>query len=99
MAANGLHLDIPGAQGDVAAMQTSQKAIETVADSLKATAAQLFGGTLRGTAANAGDEFSQLVDSTVRSSNEVVQACARVVGQASDDTIGYDQGGFAGVYR
>ena len=95
---NGLQLNIPGAQADVAAMQASQRAIESAADQLKTTAAQLFGGTLLGTGADAGADFPAQVDAAVRSSNEVVNACARVVGQASDDTIAYDRGGFAGVF-
>lgn len=97
--ADGLHLNIPGAQADVASMQTSQRAIEAAADQLKSTAAQLFGGTLVGTGADAGADFSHQVDAAVRSSNDVIQACARVVNQASDDTIAYDQGGFVGVYH
>ena len=95
---NGLQLNIPGAQADVASMQASQHAIEGAADQLKSTAAQLFGGTLIGTGADAGADFSAQVDSAVRSSNDVVQACARVVNQASDDTISYDRGGFAGIF-
>ncbi len=96
---NGLDLNIPGAHADVSAMQGAQKAIEATADSLKATAAQLFGGTLLGTGADAGADFSAQVDAAVRSSNDVVNACAAAVGQASDDTISYDRGGFAGVFH
>lgn len=96
---NGLQLNIPGAQADVAAMQATQRAIEGTADQLKSTAAQLFGGTLIGTGADAGADFSHQVDASVRSSNDVIQACARVVNQASDDTIAYDRGGFAGVFH
>ena len=96
---DGLHLNIPGAAADVAAMQAAQHGINAAKEQLKATAAKLFGGTLIGTGADAGTDFSVQVDAAVASSNEVVQACARTVGQASEDTIGYDRGGFAAVYH
>lgn len=95
---DGLQLNIPGAIADVDAMKGAQRAIEHTTDELKKTAGQLFGGTLVGTGADAGADFSAQIDSAVRSSNDVVNACASVVGQASDDTIGYDRGQFAGVY-
>lgn len=98
MSTGKLDLNIPAMQADVAAMQASQHAIEAVADQLKGVAAQLFGGTLVGTGADAGSDFSHQVDSAVRSSNEVVQRCAQVVHQAGEDTIGFDRGGFAGLY-
>ncbi|BBX82249.1 hypothetical protein [Mycolicibacterium aubagnense] len=96
---DGLSLNIPGAAADVAAMQRAQAGIDAVKEQLKSNSAKLFGGTLVGTGADAGTDFSAQVDAAVASSNAVVQACARTVGQASDDTIGYDRGGFAGVYN
>ncbi|MFA5709943.1 hypothetical protein [Mycolicibacterium sp.] len=94
----GLQLNIAGASSDVAGMTAAQQGIEATAEMLKSNSAKLFGGTLMGTGADAGSDFSMQVDAAVRSSNEVVQGCARTVGQAQDDTIGFDRGGFASTY-
>lgn len=98
MSADGLQLNIGGAQADIAAMQAAQAAINASKEQLKSTSAQLFSGVLLGTGADAGTDFSIQVDAAVASSNEVVNACARAVNGASDDTIGYDRGGFASVF-
>jgi hypothetical protein len=98
MASNGLQLNIPGAQADVAAMNVARAGIEDTASQLKSTSTQLFNGTLLGVAADAGSDFSMQIDSAVNSCNDVINACSRVVNQASDDTIGFDRGGFAGVF-
>lgn len=93
-----LDLDPAGAEADVAAMQAAQRHIEDLADQMKTVHAQLFGGTLVGSGADAGSDYAHRLDSAVRSSSEVVQLCAQVVGRASSDTEAFDKAEFAGNY-
>jgi len=101
MAVNKLILNIPGAEANIAAMKSAQTSIESTAQQMKATVAQLLGdgAAIRGSAANAGTDFFMEIDNAVRSSGETVNGFIRVVAQAKDDTISYDQGGFSSVFR
>ena len=99
MALDKLHLDLAGAAGDLAGINTHHLALTSAIDQGRTTANNLFsGGALSGAGADAGGDFNVQHASAGESLNEVIMQCNNVVRQASSDTDGYDRGGFTGVF-
>lgn len=98
MSGDGLDLNIGGAQADLAAINTQLAIMDSAANDLKTSSMHLFNGALLGRGADAGSDFSHRLDSALGSAHEVVNQINAAVGHASEETIGFDQGGFAGNY-
>jgi hypothetical protein len=98
MSGDGLSLNIPGAAADVASVNTQHGILKQAAGSLLGESNKLFNGALLGSGADAGTEFSQKLNSALAGSREVIQAVNGHVGNTSEETIGFDRGGFASNY-
>lgn len=94
-----LDLNIAGAAGDVAAINTQHNILESAAHDLLNESNRLFNGGLQGAGADAGTDFAHRLNSALQGSRDVIHAVNSHVGNASEETIGFDQGGFAGNYH
>lgn len=94
MATPDLSLNIPGAAGNVAGLNTSHGRIMENAENVKATFNKLAGpdGATSGTSANTVTDFSVQINSATNATGDTVQGATKATNGASQNTIGFDQG-------
>lgn len=99
MALEKLQLNVPGAADDVGVLTNTRSQIDATAQQLKTESSKLFNGCLLGTGADAGSEFSLMVDSAVNSSNDVLWRLITVTKDAIETTHAFDQNSFPQVFQ
>jgi hypothetical protein len=95
---DSLDLNVGGAEGDLAAINTQLGIMDTAANDLKTASTHLFNGALLGNGADAGTDFTNRLDSALGAAHAVVQQVNNAVGHTSAETVAFDKGGFAGNY-
>ncbi|SHX00715.1 Uncharacterised protein [Mycobacteroides abscessus subsp. abscessus] len=84
-----LHLDIPGAQGDVHKLDTDLKILDE-APGRQLQAYQQLAGSVKGVGMDTATDFSREQNSAITSVHSVVEHCRTSTQGAINETIGYD---------
>jgi len=86
-----LQLNIPGAQADVAEIETNLAQLDAAGQSQLANYRKLA-GAIQGIGMDTATEFSQHQNQAITGVHDVAQRCTGMTQTAINDTIGYDRG-------